>query len=198
MTTTAENTQTGETAEAMPAVKWEKGLDLSQCEHKTEKGRRCKLVVHDDTIGHKYMFRNEIPAPPHITKVAPEGFTLQMERIPAGADLGISRTRALDPRDEHQVRVDKDSVRAYNAWDKAGKPKGKFEDLAVKYGGRYIVPPAAFDTVIDMLIRVKKSGGPLAGKRLQYRKGTHESGATIINFMFTDPDPKTTAENDGQ
>ena len=45
-----------------------------------------------------------------------------------------------------------------------------------------------------MLNRARQAGGPIQGKALKYRRGTHESGNTIISFMFTDP---KVGENNG-
>jgi hypothetical protein len=187
-----EVTEAAET-ETSPVERWSRDVDLSRCEYTSEKGRQCKLVVHSDDAKHVFMFRSQVAPPKHITEVVPEGFTLTMERIPRDADLSIQRARTVEPRDEHQVRVDKDAIRAYTAWEKAGSPVGDFADLAPKYGGRYVIPPVAFDTVIAMLNRAKNAGGPLQGKRLQYRRGVHESGNTLVNFLFTDPAPTGTS-----
>ena len=56
---------------------------------------------------------------------------------------------------------------------------------------RYLCPPEAVETIVLMLRRATQSGGPVKGKRLEYRRGDHVSGKAIVRFRVTDA--KTTA-----
>ena len=172
-------------------------VDVSRCPVTTGKGRRCKLVAGhagypagapQHNADHVYMFRSGVDAPKTLTELRAAGtvgatFTLTMEAVPKGTNLARSFTRSVAaPRDADQLKADKDAQKAYDAWAKAGKP-GKFEDSPVQ---RYIVPPAVFNTVIQMLRRTTQAGGPMHGKKLSYRRAQHETGNAIINFTITD------------
>ncbi len=169
-----------------------------QCSHKSESGRRCKLNEGHDKAktadGHQYIVKSGISAPKPFGELLKElegegkGFTLTAAPIPAGTDLSLrpGEWKELPPRDEHQQRVDKDAERAYEKWVKGGKKSGTFEDLAVRFGGRYVIPPAAWDTVIAMLRMAVQSGGPLQGKHFAYRKTRHDSGNVALNYLFTE------------
>lgn len=145
----------------------------TQCAYKTEKGRQCKLVS-GHSGQHRMVIRQE--------KVGlPAGLTLNAEIVPEGQRVTKTVTRDI-PRDQDQKKVDNDALKAYNAWHKAGKPEvGKAPQL------RYVVPPNAVDAVLAILRRSTATGAPCAGKRLTYRRGTHESGNVVIAFSVTDP-----------
>jgi len=187
------------TPDPRPAVVWD-GMkmtwtdrpDLSRCEYKTEKGRRCRLVVHGGDTEHAMILRTGIPTPKSLAELREAGalnakFTLpKMEAVPTTENLGREYKREAGPRDADQRRVDTDVKRAYDAWVKAGKPE-KFENSPVQ---RYIFPPAAFDTIILMLRRATQTGGPVVGKSLKYRRKTHESGNAMVYFTVTDGSKK--------
>ena len=183
--------------------------DLTQCTATSPSGRRCKLAPDHvnspdkDVQKHRYVIRSEVKAPPTLAELKAADkktfakFTLEAEDIPVDADVNRQYTGREIERDEDQKRVDADADAAYKRWTKAGSPKGKFEDIAKSSGKRYVVPPAAFDTVIMMLRRATQMGAPQAGKKLSYRRGQHVSGNVIINYLITDSGAVTTAKADG-
>lgn len=177
-------------------------VDLSQCSFVTDKGRRCKLAAgHEGT--HRMVIRGEVAKPKTLAELRTEspdtfaGFSLKMEAVPANADLGREYNREAEPRDADQQRVDKDAAKAYADWERAGKPENFDSPNAHKAAKRYVVPPQAFNTVIAMLRRATDKGGPVTGKRLSYRRKEHDSGQTVILFMFADPKPHTDATVNG-
>ena len=171
-------------------------VNLAQCSFVTDKGRRCKLEAGHATVdgngkelkngGHRMMLREEVAKPPTLAELRANGLslTLKAENVPVNANLGREYSRAVEPRDADQLRVDKDAEAAYQKWVTAGRPK-RFEDSA-KQLSRYIIPPQAFDTVIAMLRRTVTTGAPMTGKYLGYRRQTHESGNTIVLWRVTD------------
>lgn len=175
--------------------------DLSQCNYETAKGRRCKL--NDGHTGnHAMVLRGGIATPKSLAELraanpeAFKGFTLTMERVPVNEDVSRQyTTRDAAPRDADQKRTDADALKNYNAWVAKGSPARSFEELA-KMGllSRYIFPPAAFDTIVLMLRRATRSGGPVNGKKLSYRRGEHVSGNSMIRFVITD---KTAGDSNG-
>lgn len=162
--------------------------DLSQCETKTAKGRRCKLNA-GHTGDHAYVLRSAVPAPKMLSELRQEKatarkfatFTLTAQDVPLGS---VQREYTREPieRDADQKRVDADALAAYKSWEKAGKPTDK-KKVPFK---RYIFPPEAFDAVILMLRRATQAGGPVQGKRLLYSRGTHTSGDAMVFFAVTD------------
>jgi len=166
--------------------------NLTQCPQRTEKGRQCKLTAghklntrpNGKTIGdgHRYILRDKVAQPRPLADVLPPGFSLTMESVPKGEDVRREYSRTAAPRSEDEKRVDKDAARAYALWVKAGSPT----DEAKYPWQRYIFPPAAFDTVIAMLRLATNLGGSVQGKALKYRRKTHESGNSMVYFMFTD------------
>lgn len=186
-------------------------INLRQCEYKTAKGRQCKLEYgHETKEGaskedkkHRMVLASGIAKPPTMAELKAKGITfdLKMEVVPKATDVSRDYQRAAAPRDDDQKRVDGDAKKAYDKWAAAGKPTGTLEDLVKKgLAARYLVPPAAFDTVIAMLRRANTAGGPLPGKPLAYRRKTHESGNTMIVFAFTDRQvkPEVVASITGQ
>jgi hypothetical protein len=172
---------------------------LSQCEYKTPKGRRCKLAPNHEG-DHRMVLRNAIATPKTLAELRKENtekfgaFRLEAEEVPDVADLGREYNRKIE-RDDDQQRADEDALAAYEAWVAAGKPK-EFDNLGtftpVADGGkgkpvrRYIFPPEAFDTVITYLRRATQKGGPVHGKRLEYRRKTHESGNAMLYYRIVD------------
>lgn len=157
--------------------------DLSQCAYTTDKGRRCKLTPGHEGK-HRMVLRENVAKPPTAKELRAKGLKLDltMTAVPKGANLGREYKREAAPRDADQVKVDGNARKAYELWQQAGKPKD-FDKSPVQ---RFIIPPEAFDTVIGMLRRATTTGGPVAGKSLQYRQKTHESGNTQIFFRVTD------------
>jgi len=164
--------------------------DLTQCENLSPKGRRCKLAPGHDG-DHRYVIRENAVKAPTLKELRASDaqkfgkFSLVAEVIPAKADVSRQYKREIE-RDEDQLKVDSEAKKMYDRWVKKGSPKGSFEDLAPALGSRYIVPPEAFNTVIDMLRRATQTGAATQGKQLAYRRGEHESGNTIINWMIVD------------
>lgn len=165
--------------------------DLTQCTYKTAAGRRCKLAPHGDDVKHRMVIRDAVKAPKTLSELRKEDaktfgkFTLIREDIPATATVAREYHREVE-RDEDQKRVDADALTTYQKWTKGGKKTGTLEDLAPKFGSRYIVPAAAFDTVIQMLRRSVQAGTKTTGKKLSYRRTQHVSGNVIVNYMLTD------------
>lgn len=165
-------------------------VDLTQCEHTSEKGRRCKLAPGHEG-DHRYVIRENVKQPKTLSELRKEDakkfgkFSLVAEEIPNDADVSRQYTREVE-RDADQLKVDADAEKMYKRWAKAGSPKGTFEELAPRVGSRFLVPPEAFDTVIAMLRKSTQSGAFTAGKQLAYRRGQHASGNTIINWMIVD------------
>lgn len=184
-------------APKIPAEPFAKRPDLSQCDGKSEKqNRRCKLVANHEGP-HRFVIREEVPQAPTLAQLRESadpkvkktfaGFSLTMEPIPASADLSKQYSREVE-RDADQKKVDADAKKTYDKWVKGGSKKGTFVELAPKFGSRYIVPPAAFDTVINMLRKAVLVGAPTSGKKMAYRRAAHESGNVIINWLITDAD----------
>jgi len=189
--------------------------DLTQCQVKTDKGRQCKLNAGHEPAkdekgrlyskgkaweGHRMVLRENVPTPKTLAELRKSdpkmaGFKLVMSAVPKNADRGREVNREAEPRDDDQKRVDADALKSYNEWVRAGKPKD-FEkpDFPVQ---RYIFPPAAWDTVFAMLRRAGQQGGTVVGKRLEYRKKTHEDGNAMIFFAFTDKPPASPATDNG-
>lgn len=166
-------------------------VNLSQCEHKTEKGRRCKLEaghapVEGTSDGHRYVLRDQVQTPKPLSEIVKKGFTLTMERVPEGEHVGVERARDTAPRDEFQLRVDSDTRKAYAEWVEAGKPV-EFEKAPVN---RYVFPAEAFDTIVAMLRRATAATAPKdtasPGKVLRYRRKAHVSGNAMIYFVISD------------
>jgi hypothetical protein len=171
------------------------GVDLAQCTYTTDKGRRCKLAPNHDGA-HRMVIRDKVAAPKSLAELRKldakkfGSLSLVAESIPRGEDVSREYNRDI-PRDDDQKRVDADAKKTYDKWVKGGNTKGTFEDLAPKFGARYIFPPEAFDTVVLMLRRAVQSGGPVAGKKLAYRRKNHESGNAMVYFTITDQDAIT-------
>jgi hypothetical protein len=180
----------------------DKPVDLTQCTELSPSGRRCKLAPGHDGK-HRFVIREEVPQPKTLAELRKENkklasFTLTAEAIPAGEDVSRQYNREIE-RDDDQKRVDADAKKAYDKWVKGGSKKGPFEEIAPKFGSRYIIPPEAFDTVIMMLRRSTQSGAATYGKKMAYRRGQHTSGNTIINWMIVDQGtfPKSSTDNGG-
>jgi hypothetical protein len=172
--------------------------DLSRCEGQSASGRRCLLPRgHADSPDkkerkHRFVIREEVASPKTLKELRTEDkktfgkFVLASEDIPQDADVNRQYNGQQIERDDDQKAVDAAADEAYKKWEAAGKPTGKFEAVAHSSGKRYIVPPAAFDTVIMMLRRSTQVGAPQHGKKLSYRRGQHVSGNVIINYLITD------------
>jgi len=168
--------------------------NLSRCEFRTEKKRRC-LLVSGHEGDHAMVLRSEITPPKTLAELrkdnadAFKGFKLTAEIVPDAEEIRREYKREAGPRDADQVKVDADAKRAYDAWVKAGSPAFRSIPDAPKgkFVFRYIIPPPAFDTVIMMLRRSTQTGGPVNGKRLAYTRAQHESGNVMVYYAVTDP-----------
>lgn len=121
-----------------------------------------------------------------LSSVVGAGFSLKAESV--GKDDVIKKTtpgrKDNAPRDADQKQVDRDVKLNYIKNRQQGKTSAhKFDEHTLS---QYIVPPKATDVVLDMLRRATGSGGPATGKTLRYRKGTHASGNTRIQWSVVD------------
>jgi hypothetical protein len=157
----------------------------TQCPWKSETGRTCKIPLDPETGKHEGQHKTAIRRTDK--PVLPGDVALKAEIVPAGKGLRKQVTRTAKPRDKNQLQVDRDAKLNYEHWVKSGKP----DDFNNAPHGRYVVPPKAVEATLDLLRAVVTNGGPLPGKRFNYRKGTHPSGNTAIDFLFWD---KHTAE----
>jgi len=181
---------------------WINRPDLTRCEYKTDKGRRCRLGIHGDDVDHAMVLRTGIAKPKTLAELrkseiaAFKGFKLAVESVPTTEDVSREYSRETEPRDEDQLKVDADAKRNYDTWVKKGSPDKSFDELG-KMGllSRYIFPPAAFDTIVLMLRRATQTGGPVVGKRLSYRRKSHVSGNAMVYFVVTEKSSKTDETN---
>ncbi len=114
------------------------------------------------------------------------GKPLTAEALPPGTPFTRTAGRAAQPRSAEQKQLDAEGKKLYDQWVKDGKPSD-FEKCPKL---RYAVNPAAVDALVAYLRRVTGTGGPLAGKRMVYRKAPHVSGRTLVTVIFTDKPPK--------
>jgi hypothetical protein len=153
--------------------------DAQRCTDTTQSGRRCIFVVHQDNIKHRYVDRSKVHQP--LSAVVPAGFSLTpVEVKPAEVIRKQTNRKDTAPRDADQKKVDA-AVKTNHARNVA-----KGHTTATEWGAlslaEYIVPPKAVDTVLDYLRRSTGTGGTAPGAQLRYRKGTHASGNTRIQW----------------
>jgi len=153
--------------------------DGERCTTVTEKGRRCLFVVHTDAIKHRYVDRTRKHEA--LSNVVPAGFSLTATEVGAGDVIRKSTNRKdTAPRDQDQKKIDHAVKTNY------GKNQAKSATTKTEWGSlslaEYIVPPKAVDTVLDYLRRATGTGGTAPGAQLRYRRGTHSSGNTRIQW----------------
>jgi hypothetical protein len=153
--------------------------DATRCPQTTDSGRRCIFVIHPDTVKHRYVDRNK--AHHALSAVVPAGFSLTATEVAPDAVIRKATNRKdTAPRDADQKKVDAAVKTNY------GKNQAKNHTTKTEWGSlhlaEYIVPPRAVDTVLDYLRRATGTGGTAQGAQLRYRKGTHGSGNTRIQW----------------
>jgi len=158
--------------------------DAERCPNKTEKGRQCLLVIHPDSVKHKYVDRSNAVHVP-LASVLPAGFTLTATEVKATDRVTKSAGRKdTKPRDADQKRVDRDALANYTKnHTKEFTTKTEWAKVILS---EYIVPPKAVDAVLDYLRRAMGTGGSVADTQLRYRKGVHASGNTRVQWAFLD------------
>ena len=157
----------------------------ARCQGTSPSGRQCIQAVHTDATAHRYMDRDKEHKP--LSAVLPSGFSLTATDVKPAEVLRKEITRKAAPRDQDQVKVDKDAIRNYTR-NKASGNHTK-TDKAKIHWSEYIVPPRAVDTVLDYLRRATSTGGPVKGTQLRYTRGAHASGNVRVQWAFTDKPP---------
>jgi hypothetical protein len=160
-----------------PATPRKAANDGERCTETTESGRRCLFVVHTDAVKHRYVDRSKKHEA--LSAVLPAGFKLTATE---STDVIRKATNRKDtaPRDQDQKRVD-EAVKV-----NFGKNQAKQHTTKTDWGSlslaEYIVPPRAVETVLDYLRRATGTGGTAPGAQLRYRRGTHASGNTRVQW----------------
>jgi hypothetical protein len=114
------------------------------------------------------------------------GIALEAEVVTGTWKRDVTRTI---PRDEYQIKLDKDGKRVYSEWLKKGRPEDL--DECPKLG--YRVNPDAVPALVAYLRRVVGPGGPLTGKFLSVRTENDDNGRVLVKVIFKDKPPKATA-----
>lgn len=94
-------------------------------------------------------------------------------------------TRTI-PRDEYQVKLDRDAKKVYSEWLKKSRPE-ELDDCP-KIG--YRVNPDAVPVLTAYLRRVVGPGGPLAGKYLSVRTESSDDGRVLVKVIYKDKPAK--------
>jgi hypothetical protein len=164
--------------------------DAQRCTVTTESGRRCMFVVHTDATKHRFVDRTRKHEA--LSAVLPAGFSLNVTEVKADEVIRKQTNRKdTAPRDADQKKVDaavKVNFTKNNA--KSHTTETEWGSLSL---AEYIVPPKAVETVLDYLRRATGTGGTAAGAQLRYRKGTHGSGNTRIQWAVVARAPKKPA-----
>jgi hypothetical protein len=155
--------------------------DAQRCTQKTDSGRRCLFVVHTDATKHRYVDRTRKHE--SLSSVVPAGFSLTPTEVkPDEVIRKATNRKDTAPRDQDQKKVDAAVKTNY------GKNQAKNHTTKSEWGSlslaEYIVPPKAVDTVLDYLRRATGTGGTAPGAQLRYRRGTHGSGNTRIQWAI--------------
>lgn len=153
--------------------------DAQRCTNTTESGRRCLFVIHTDATKHRYVDRSKVHQP--LSAMVPAGFSLTAVEVkPTEVIRKQTNRKDTAPRDADQKKVDA-AVKTNHV-----KNEAKNHTTDTEWGtlslAEYIVPPKAVDTVLDYLRRSTGTGGTAPGTQLRYRKGTHASGNTRIQW----------------
>ena len=164
-----------------PATPAKATNDAQRCTTTTESGRRCLFVVHTDATKHRYVDRSKKHE--SLSAVVPTGFKLTATEVkPDEVIRKATNRKDTAPRDQDQKKVD-EAVKV-----NFGKNQAKNATTKTEWGSLsladYIVPPKAVDTVLDYLRRATGSGGTAPGAQLRYRRGTHGSGNTKIQWAI--------------
>jgi hypothetical protein len=154
--------------------------DGERCTTVTDSGRRCLFIVHTDATKHRFVDRTKKHEA--MSSVLPAGFKLVATEVTDKSAVIRKATNRKDtaPRDQDQKKVD-EAVKV-----NFGKNQAKQHTTKTEWGSLsladYIVPPKAVDTVLDYLRRATGTGGTAPGAQLRYRRGTHASGNTRIQW----------------
>jgi hypothetical protein len=127
-------------------------------------------------------------ATPALASVLGEGFKLEAEVVEGSWKREVSRKQA--PRDEYQIKLDRDGKRVYSEWLKKGRPEEL--DECPKIG--YRVNPDAVPVLSAYLRRVVGPGGPLNGKFLSVRTEDGGEGRVMVKAIYKDKPEKKSAE----
>jgi hypothetical protein len=111
------------------------------------------------------------------------GIALEAEVVTGTWKRDVTRTI---PRDEYQIKLDKDGKRVYSEWLKKGRPEDL--DECPKLG--YRVNPDAVPALVAYLRRVVGPGGPLTGKFLSVRTENDDNGRVLVKVIFKDKPAK--------
>ena len=162
---------------ATPAAPRKAANDGERCTVTTDSGRRCLFVIHTDATKHRYVDRTKKHE--SLSAVLPAGFKLAAVE---STDVIRKATNRKDtaPRDQDQKRVD-EAVKVNFGKNQAKKHTTDTEWSSLSLA-EYVVPPRAVDTVLDYLRRATGTGGTAPGSQLRYRRGTHGSGNTRVQW----------------
>jgi hypothetical protein len=165
--------------------------DAKRCPSVTESGRRCIFVIHTDDVRHRYVDRSKVREP--LSKLVPAGFALTPTEVKLGEVIRKQTNRKdTASRDADQKKVDA-AVKTNHSRNVA-KNHTTTTEWGVLSLAEYIVPPKAVDTVLDYLRRATGTGGTAPGAQLRYRRGTHASGNTRIQWAVVTRAPKAKAD----
>ncbi len=169
--------------------------DAQRCTATTESGRRCLFVVHTDDTKHRYVDRSKTHVA--LSSVVPAGFSLTAVEVKS-TEVIRKQTNRKDtaPRDADQKKVDA-AVKTNHARNVA-KNHTTDSEWGTLSLAEYIVPPKAVDTVLDYLRRSTGTGGTAAGAQLRYRKGTHGSGNTRIQWAVVTKSKKDSKKEESK
>src|ERR1700679_4222165 len=123
---------------------------------------------------------------PALSTVLGEGFKLEAEVVEGSWKRDVTRTI---PRDEYQIKLDRDGKKVYQEWLKNGRP-AELDDCA-KFGSR--VHPDAVPVLTAYLRRVVGPGGPLTGKYLSVRTEASDEGKILVKVIYKDKPAKASA-----
>ena len=111
------------------------------------------------------------------------GLSLTPEVVEGTWKRDVTRTV---PRDEYQIKLDREGKKVYSEWLKKGRPE-ELDDCP-KVG--YRVNPDAVPVLTAYLRRVVGPGGPLTGKFLSVRTEDGGEGRVLVKAIFKDKPPK--------
>jgi len=123
-------------------------------------------------------------ATPSLASVLGDGFKLEPEVVEGSWKREVTRKQA--PRDEYQLKLDKDAKRVYAEWQRKGRPEEM--DNCPKIG--YRVNPDAVPVLSAYLRRVVGPGGPLTGKFLSVRTEDGGEGRVLVKAIYKDKPEK--------
>ena len=137
------------------------------------------------------------PRSRRLSALVPAGFSLAAAEVkPTEVIRKQTNRKDTAPRDADQKKVDAAVKTNY------AKNVAKNHTTDTEWGqlslAEYIVPPKAVDTVLDYLRRSTGTGGTAAGAQLRYRKGTHGSGNTRIQWAVVTKSKKDSKKEESK